>query len=151
MATLDTKLGRDYRLYVGSTAEPENDAGYTKVANENEISFSAKVKTTEIEAKENGGQIVTLPGAIQYELKAELARIYTDAGFALVAGALGTVHAFQIRYNDDGTEKVYIEGAFLVTDSDEKMGAGGAATMNVTLSGAGTVIRNTTPRALATS
>lgn len=146
---LDTKLGREFRLYVGNTASPANDTAYTRVTNENDLTYKVSVATTDVNMKENGGQQATLTGSTSYEISTEAARVYDDDGLPLLVAARGVNWAFQIRYVVDGTaEKKFVEGTFLVTEVEHKFGADGAATVSLTLKGAGNVLEHLDPVAL---
>lgn len=146
---LATVLGKQIRCYVGNTATPANDAAYARLTNENKIGLSVSAKTTEVETKENGGQIAVLPGPIQYEIKLELAEVYADPSYAIVKAALNKVWPFQLRIEPEtGPVKKELSGMFVVASFEENSEAAGARTASVTLRGAGAVTMHTPAAAL---
>jgi len=151
---LNTKLGREFRLYVAKTAPKTDgtktaDADFVRVTNENDLGYKATVATTDVNMKENDGQVATLTGSTSYEITTEAARVYTDAGLPLVVGSLGKNWEYQIRYVKSGeAETVFLEGIFLNTEADHQFAADGASTISLTLKGAGAVTENLEPRPL---
>lgn len=146
MATeLNTKLGRDLRLYVGKTAAATADADFTRVTNENDVKFKITAATTDLNMKENGGQVATTKGAKSYEISAELARVYNDLGGAALAANVGEDYPVQLRqvtYDENGDvdeELVALEGKFIITDAEFGAPVDGAQTITFTLKGAGNV------------
>lgn len=145
MAVQDRKLGKNLRLFIGNTALPVSDTTYTAVINENEIEVSYKADVEEISTKEAGK--LSFPGDESFEMKFEAAEVFTDPGFVLVEGAKNTPWKFQIR-DVSGTDTVWLEGEFIVSDMEYKAGTQGVRTVSVTLKNSNTVTLNRPSRAL---
>lgn len=149
---LATVLGKQIRCYVGNTVTPTNDTAYTRITNENKISLSVSAKTTEVETKENGGQIAVLPGPIQYEIKLEMSEVYNDTGYPIVKAALNKAWPFQLRITPEtGADKKELSGLFVVASFEENSEASGARTATVTLRGAGAVTMHVPAAVLVTA
>ncbi|MBX9753901.1 MAG: phage tail protein [Pseudomonadaceae bacterium] len=148
MATLNTKLARTHRLYIGNTATPVDDIAFTPVTNENEIQFKYTADFEEVTTKESGGNKVALSGSESYELTFTANQVYTDPGLVLARASRNKHWKWQIRDCSGVDEKVWIEGTFILTGLDDKMSATSVIETSGTLKSAGEVIENAVPRAL---
>ena len=152
---LDTKLGREFRLYLGKLVTSTLDADFDRVTNENDLKLKIEVSTTDVPMKENGGQIATITGSKSYELTAETARVFTDAAGTRLVDNIGVSYPIQLRvvtYDDTGEvdeEKVAVEGKMLVTTAEFGAPTDGAQTISFTLKGSGNLTVNiSNPRAI---
>jgi len=145
LTEIKSNMGVDNRIYVAKVATPTTDADYVRVSNENKFDLKISSKTTETEMKENGGQIVTQPGPLQYELTMEATEVYDDEGLPILKGKTGQRLKLQQRNilgSTDGGDTggfVEMQGTYIVKDVQVSYEASGNAKYQMTLSGAGDV------------
>lgn len=146
LTELNPNMGSDNRIYIGATATTTADAQFKRVNNEAKFDFKITNKTTEVEMKENGGQIVTLPGPMQYELTVEATEVYDDDGLPILLSIKNKAWPFQMRNvsasvdGGDTGSTVEMEGSFIVKDVTKSYEASGAVKYQLSLAGAGDVV-----------
>lgn len=149
--------GKNLKLFIANVASPEDDADYVMVGTENEITIGIKsdvesynTKSYDV-VKDAGPRQVTIKGTAETVVE-------NDPGHNALLAADGETVRFQVRdvsgrakgnisASNDPLDKIYIEGAFLVSETEEKASATGLVEFTFTLESSGTYERNLPARA----
>lgn len=146
MADKALQLGKDFRLFVANTdTKPATDTAYTVITNENDLNVKFSVDAEVVATKEAGR--ITLPGDVDCEIKFEFNEAFQDGGLALAEDSLNEARYYQIRAVA-GTDTVWIEGEFTLTDLEYKAGVKGLREGSGTLKNSGDIKRSRPTRAL---
>lgn len=149
--------GKNLKLFIANVAEPESDADYVMVGTENEITISIKSDNETYNTKSFGNIVDAGPRQMTIKGTAETVA-ENDIGHEALRAADGQTVRFQVRdvsgrtdanisAGDDPLDKVYIEGTFLVSETEEKASATGLVEFTFTLESSGVYTRNLPARA----
>jgi len=134
--------GKNLKLFIASAEAPEDDADYVMVGTENEITISIKSDVESYNTKSY--DVVKDAGPRQMQIKGTAETVVeNDAGHnALVAADGETITKENMSAGNDPLDKIYIEGAFLVSETEEKASATGLVEFTFTLESSGIYTRN---------
>lgn len=154
--------GKNLKLFILIEREdadtvPYTDDDYKMIGTENEITISLKSDNETYNTKSYGNVVDAGPRQMTIKGTAESV-VENDAGHAALIAADGTTIGFQVRdvsgrseanlaAATDATDKVYIEGNFLVSETEEKASATGLVEFTFTLESSGIFTRNLPARA----
>lgn len=149
--------GKNLKLFIANVETPADDADYVMVGTENEITIGIKSDNETYNTKSFGPIVDAGPRQMTIKGTAESVA-ENDAGHEALRAADGQTLRFQVRdvsarteanlsAATDPTDKVYIEGAFLVSETEEKASATGLVEFTFTLESSGIYTRNLPARA----
>lgn len=149
--------GKNLKLFIANVAEPADDTDYVMVGTENEITISLKSDNETYNTKTYGNVVDAGPRQMTVKGTAETV-VENDAGHNALIAADGQTVRFQIRdvsgrseanvtAATDPLDKIYIESAFLVSETEEKASATGLVEFTFTLESSGIFTRNLPARA----
>lgn len=144
--------GKNLKLFIANVEAPEDDADYVMVGTENEMTISIKSDVESYNTKSY--DVVKDAGPRQMQIKGTAETVVeNDAGHNALVAADGETIRFQVRdvsgrtkenmsAGNDPLDKIYIEGAFLVSETEEKASATGLVEFTFTLESSGIYTRN---------
>lgn len=149
--------GKNLKLFIANVETPADDADYVMVGTENEITISLKSDNETYNTKTYGNVVDAGPRQMTIKGTAETV-VENDAGHNALVAADGETVRFQVRdvsARPEGSEtaathandKIYIESAFLVSETEEKASATGLVEFTFTLESSGIFVRNLPARA----
>ena len=149
--------GKNLKLFIliereDSDTVPYTDADYKMIGTENEITISLKSDNETYNTKTYGNVVDAGPRQLSIKGTAETV-VENDAGHNALVKADGKTTRFQVRdvsgraeenvtAATDPLDKIYIESAFLVSETEEKASATGLVEFTFTLESSGIFIRN---------